>query len=151
MQLKNNLENYMKTNSDKEKFIELRANGNSYDKISQELAISKPTLIKWGREYHREIANRLFLDNEALLSEYGLRKKARIESLAVVLHNAIEELKSRPLEDLSTKDLLSVIQQLDAKMRQEVAPLQYYTGEYIPTAHEFLLDTDKEISLPFSY
>lgn len=141
----------MKTNSDKEKFIELRANGNSYDKISQELTISKPTLIKWGREYHKEIANRLFLDNEALLSDYGLRKKARIESLAVVLHNAIEELKSRPLEDLSTKDLLSVIQQLDAKIRQEVAPLQYYTGEYIPTAHEFLLDANKEISLPFAY
>jgi len=151
MRLKNNLENYMKTNSDKEKFIELRANGNSYDKISQELTISKPTLIKWGREYHKEIANRLFLDNEALLSDYGLRKKARIESLAVVLHNAIEELKSRPLEDLSTKDLLSVIQQLDAKIRQEVAPLQYYTGEYIPTAHEFLLDANKEISLPFAY
>lgn len=141
----------MKTNSDKEKFIELRANGNSYDKISQELAISKPTLIKWGREYHREIANRLFLDNEALLSEYGLKKKARIESLAIVLHKALEELKSRPLEDLNTKDLLSAIHELDTKMRQEVVPLQYFTGEYGVRSNEFLNETDVEIALPFVY
>jgi hypothetical protein len=72
----------------------------------------------WGREYHREIANRLFLDYEALLSEYRL--KARVESLAIVLSRALEELKARPLEDLSTKELLVVIQQLDIKIRKEV-------------------------------
>lgn len=142
----------MKTNADKEKFIELRSNGLSYDKISQELAISKPTLIKWGQEYHKEISNRIFLDFESLLSEYSLKKKARIESLAIVLHKAMEELKSRPLEELSTKDLLSLIQQLDGKMRQEVAPLQYFTGEYTDIADDLFLDIGgKEVALPFAY
>lgn len=142
----------MKANSDKEKFIELRANGLSYDKISQELSISKPTLIKWGREYHKEISNRLFLDFESLLSEYSLKKKTRIESLAIVLHKAMEELKSRPIEELSTKDLLSLIHQLDNKIRQEMAPLQYFTGEYTSISHDFFMDTEsKEISLPFAY
>lgn len=142
----------MKTNADKEKFIELRSNGLSYDKISQELAISKPTLIKWGQEYHKEIFNRIFLDFESLLSEYSLKKKARIESLAIVLHKAMEELKSRALEELSTKDLLSLIQQLDGKMRQEVAPLQYFTGEYTNITDDLLLDIGgKEVALPFAY
>ena len=142
----------MKANSDKEKFIELRANGLSYDKISQELAISKPTLLKWGREYHKEIANRLFLDFETMLSEYSLKKKTRIESLAIVLHKALEELKARPLEELNTKDLLSLILQLDSKMRQEVAPLKYFTGEYTSISHDFLVDVEnREISLPFAY
>lgn len=142
----------MKTNADKEKFIEMRANGLSYDKISQELTISKPTLLKWGREYHKEIANRLFLDFETILSEYSLKKKTRIESLAIVLHKALEELKARPLEELSTKDLLSFIHQLDSKMRQEVATLQYFTGEYAGISHDFLVDVEnREISLPFAY
>lgn len=40
----------MKSNSEREKFVDLRANGIFYDKISQEMGISKPTLIKWGKE-----------------------------------------------------------------------------------------------------
>lgn len=101
---------------------------------------------------HKEISNRIFLNFETLLSKYNLKKKARIESLAIVLHNVMEELKSRPLEELSTKDLLSLIQQLDSKMRQEVAPLQYFTGEYINIADDLLLDIGgKEVALPFAY
>lgn len=73
-----------------------------------------------------------------------------IESLAVVLHNTLEELKSRPLEDLSSKDL-SVIQQLVTKMRQEIAPLQYFTREYGVGTNEFLNETEVEIALPFVY
>lgn len=141
----------MKTNSEKEKFIELRANGNSYDKISQELTISKPTLIKWGREYHREISNRLFLDHESMLSEYSLKKKNRIETLAIVLQKALEELKDRPLDNLSTKDLLVVIQQLDTKIRQEVSSIQYFTGEFADMHYELFSDMSKEIALPFVY
>lgn len=141
----------MKSHVEKEKFIELRANGISYDKISQELDISKPTLVKWGKEYHREISNRLYIDYEALISEYSLKKKTRIESLAIVLSKALEELKSRSFEDLSTKDLLFVIQQLDKKIHEEIAPLQYFTGEYSNTEDEFMAELCKEVSLPFSY
>ncbi|CRX38810.1 hypothetical protein [Estrella lausannensis] len=64
----------------------------------------------------------------------------------------MEELKSRPLEELSTKDLLSLIQQLDGNIRQEVAPLQYLTGEYTDIADDLLLDIGvKEVSLPLAY
>lgn len=73
-----NPENYMKSQLEKEKFIELRANGICYDKISQELDISKPTLLKWGRECHKEISNRLYIDYEALISEYSLKKKLEL-------------------------------------------------------------------------
>ncbi len=141
----------MKTNSEKEKFIELRVNGVSYDKISQELGISKPTLIKWGREYHREISNRLYIDYEALISEYSLKKKSRVESLAIVLRKALEELKSRSFEDLNVKDLLFIIQQLDKKILEEVSPHQYLTGEYYNMHDEFMAEMGKEVSLPFSY
>ncbi|MBN9377469.1 MAG: hypothetical protein J0H93_03765 [Chlamydiales bacterium] len=31
--------------------------------------MSKPTLFKWGRVYHKEIANRLFFDFETILTD----------------------------------------------------------------------------------
>ncbi|MBT2601832.1 hypothetical protein ABWK46_13160 [Peribacillus frigoritolerans] len=42
----------------KAQFIELRAKEVPYEKIAQELEVSKPTLIKWGRELETEISNR---------------------------------------------------------------------------------------------
>jgi hypothetical protein len=39
-----------------EKFIELRAMGYTFDEIMEQLKISKPTLIKWGKIYHTRIA-----------------------------------------------------------------------------------------------
>jgi len=45
----------MKENEEKQKFIELRAEGLSYDKISKEIAVSKPTLMKWEKEFSQEI------------------------------------------------------------------------------------------------
>jgi hypothetical protein len=38
-----------------EKFIELRALGYTFDEIVIELKVSKPTLIKWGKEYETHI------------------------------------------------------------------------------------------------
>jgi hypothetical protein len=38
-----------------EKFIESRALGHTFDEIVRELTVSKPTLIKWGKEYENQI------------------------------------------------------------------------------------------------
>jgi len=45
----------MKNNEVKQKFIELRASGLSFDKISKELDTSKVTLMKWEKEFSQEI------------------------------------------------------------------------------------------------
>jgi hypothetical protein len=41
----------------KAQFIDLRARGWSYDKIARHTGISKPTLLKWGREFADDIEN----------------------------------------------------------------------------------------------
>jgi orotate phosphoribosyltransferase-like protein len=48
-----------KTLDEKQQFIELRAKGYSFQKISDELKISKPTLIEWSKNTHtsRDIQN----------------------------------------------------------------------------------------------
>lgn len=45
----------MKDQATREEFIRLRAEGYSFAKISQQINVSKPTLIKWSRQYAKEI------------------------------------------------------------------------------------------------
>ena len=45
-----------KTNKDRTNFIELRAQGFSFEKISKELNISKPTLMKWEKHFIKNAA-----------------------------------------------------------------------------------------------
>lgn len=45
----------MKIKDKIESFIELRAHGKTYDEITAEIGVSKPTLVKWNREFKGEI------------------------------------------------------------------------------------------------
>ncbi|MCF8296162.1 MAG: hypothetical protein K9H48_18330 [Melioribacteraceae bacterium] len=45
----------MKKHLLKNKFIELRVKENTFDEIAKELKISKPTAIKWAKEFKKEI------------------------------------------------------------------------------------------------
>ena len=115
--------------SDKQKFIELRAQGFSFDKIVQELGISKPTLLKWSQEYSKEIANLTYFQIEATLAQFRLEKGARVESMATILSKALEELRSRSFEELSGKELLSIIDYASERLRSEVSSVRYITDE----------------------
>lgn len=140
----------MKNNHEKNKFIELRAKGLSFDKISAELNISKPTLLQWNAEFSREIANMSYLEFETLLSQYQLAKKMRLDAFAAMLEKAMNELKSRSFEGLSTKDLLSFIISIESKIREEIRPVHYFTGEYNDPL-ELIDCTPKEKTLPLVY
>ena len=135
---------------DKEQFIQLRAQGLSYDKIATELNISKPTLIKWSEECRSEIANLRYFEIESLITQYGLVKKAKIDSLAQLLNKAMQEMKQRSFEDLSTKELLTTIFQLDEKIRGELSVIRFLTGEE-QLREEFNTDLFAEKSYPIVY
>lgn len=141
----------MKTLSEKQKFIELRAQGLSFEKISQQIRISKPTLIKWNAECHKEITNLKYFEIESLIDQYGITSKARIEGLAVLLEKALSALKNRSFDGITAKDLMSMIFQLDIKIKSELASYQYFTGEYQTPLDDVILDCLKEKTLPFVY
>jgi transposase len=48
------------------RFIFLRSQGWSYNRITAELNVSKPTLIKWSRQHQFEIANLRATETEDL-------------------------------------------------------------------------------------
>ena len=100
----------MKDSVAKQKFIELRAEGCSYNAIAKSLNKSKSTLIKWNRELQKEIKNYEFLLYQSLLEQQQITRKAKIEYLTELLNKAREELKKKDLTQLSVKDLICLIE-----------------------------------------
>ena len=140
----------MKDVSQKEKFVQLRAKGLSFDKISKEINTSKPTLLKWSEELEDEITNLTYLETEILLEQYQLAKLHKIEAFSLVLQKAVEELKKRDFSEVATKDLLPIISSLESKLKIELTPIEYQTDQ----RQDFFAEDDifpKRKTLPLFY
>lgn len=108
----------------KQKFVELRGAGLSFDKIAAELNVSKPTLISWNQELYHEVKEAQFYELESLLENYKLMRKQRFELYCKLLSSALEELENRATEahkfnDIPTDKLLSMVQQLEKRIQRE--------------------------------
>ncbi len=131
-----------KTAEEGEKFIELRARGYSFDRIAEETGTSKPTLLKWSKEYGRELGEAQYFELQALLHQYGLMRKNRVEGVSILLQAVIEELKKRAgnesLSRLPTDKLFALYLSLEGRLEEEtegrkidLSPLgAYQFGEY---------------------
>lgn len=92
----------------KEKFIELRAKGLSFDKISKELGKAKQTLVDWSKELQEEIASRKALELELLYEKYYLLREHRLKSFGELLSGIQGELLKRDLSEVPTDKLLAL-------------------------------------------
>lgn len=98
-----------------EQFIELRAKGNSYDRIAEKLGVSKATLINWSNEYSMAIQNMQNLERDSLLEKYKMAKQHQIELYGMRLEKVRKELGKRDFSDMSTEKLLNMeLKLLDA-------------------------------------
>ena len=108
----------------KEKFIELRAQGYSFDKIAKELGKAKQTLIDWSKELEDEIANLKALELDALYEKYYLHKETRLQTFGELLSKIKKEVDSRSLSDVSTEKLLELyLKYLSLAKEEVVAPV----------------------------
>jgi len=110
----------METIEQKEKFIELRAKGYSFDKIAKELGRAKQTLIDWSKELEEEIANHKALELEALYEKYYLHKETRLQTFGELLGKIKKEIEKRNLSDVSTEKLLELYLKYQAQAKEEV-------------------------------
>ena len=62
-------------------FIEMRAKGNSFDRIAKKLEVNKKTLIEWSKVNHKEIRTLANLEKDALFESYKLNREHQIKSL----------------------------------------------------------------------
>ena len=118
----------METLETKERFIELRAKGYSFDKIAQELGKAKQTLIDWSKELEEEIANLKALELEALYEKHYLLKENRLQVFGELLSKIKEEALSRDLSDVPTDKLLELLLKYSNQVNEEIVEPKFKTS-----------------------
>jgi hypothetical protein len=104
----------------KEKFIELRAKGWSFDKIVKETGKAKQTLIDWSKDLQDEIANRKALELEALYESYYLLKENRLQTFGAMLTKIKAEVERRDFSDVPTDKLLELLLKYNSQVKEEI-------------------------------
>ena len=130
----------MKTKDQKETFIQLRAEGNSFDTISKKTGISKPTLIKWNVEFKKVIENLEYFKYQCILEQYKLTQQKRIEFLSEEINRLNEAIKNKNYEDMNLKELIMIRKELSNELILETKDKNYLTEvmtEYDPFSKSY--------------
>ena len=90
----------------KQQFVSLRAKGNSFQKIADELGVSKQTLISWSHALQSDIHNLRSLEYDNLLFQYQLNRENQIKIFSELIHKVTTELDSRNLAELTTDKVI---------------------------------------------
>lgn len=107
----------------RERFVELRAEGRSYADCASELQVSKPTLLKWGRDLAIEVTNARTLRLDTLCEQYVVSKARRIEAFGERLQRILCELDKRDLSDVPTVALCRLALDYGSALKAEAEPL----------------------------
>ena len=109
----------------KSRFIHLRAKGNSYTRIAEDLGVSKGTLVNWNNELETEIAHVRGIELEALQEEFFLLKEGRIRLLGGQIKAIQTEISKRDLSKVKTDKLM----ELQLRYFEELKSEYVKTGE----------------------
>lgn len=111
----------MKSDATKQKFIQLRAEGLSYAKISDQLHLSKATCSKWESKFTEEIADLKKDQLQELYEEYGMQKEARIKALGKALNKIDDAINELDFSEMTHTQLP------DAKLKYQKALQEEYS------------------------
>ena len=121
----------METVKTKQRFIELRAKGYSYEKIAKDLGKAKQTLIDWGAELQGEIANLKAMELEELYSKYFLLKENRLQTFGELLNKMKKEITTRDLSEIPTGKLLELLLKYEDRIKEELVEPEYLSSNKI--------------------
>ncbi|MFC1717108.1 helix-turn-helix domain-containing protein [Candidatus Poribacteria bacterium] len=108
----------MRTQAERRKFIQLRAEGLSFDKIARRTGISKRTLLSWSRKYESEIADLKAQRLEALREQYCLSIEAKVQMWGKIVNEIEPELARRRLSNVTSERLLDMLIKAQNKLEQ---------------------------------
>jgi hypothetical protein len=101
---------------EKDKFIELRAAGLSFDSIAKQLNISKPTLLKMAKDFQADIERLKFINLESLAERYKVLRAERLAGLGRLLGQVDTALEAADFDRLSPEKLIDLKMKLTDKM-----------------------------------
>jgi len=104
----------------KQKFIELRAEGLSFDEIARKVNISKPTLIKWSKEFKDKIEEVTQIIEDQFLAEQRIKNIARAQKISDELDRAYTALSNTDYDNMKKKDLINIIKILEEKLNLKI-------------------------------
>jgi len=107
------------------RFIELRAQGWTYERLMTELNVTKPTLIAWSRKHQFEIQNLKAMEMETLANKWLASVTDRVSAWGEQLRRVETELARRDLTALTTPQLLAAARTLRRHIEQATGPLQF--------------------------
>ena len=94
------------------------------------IKVSKPTLIAWEKKYKGEIDELKWSRFESILEKYKLTQEDRIARLAKELSLAWETYEQKDYDNLSKRDLLSMIIRLEHRLKEETAALNIAVKDF---------------------
>lgn len=112
-----------------QKFIELRAEGLSFDEIAKKVNISKPTLIKWSKELKNKIEEVTQIIEEQFLAEQRIKNIARAQKISNELDRAYTALSNTDYDNMKKKDLINIIKILEEKLNLKMQGNKEQGGE----------------------
>lgn len=97
-------------NDKKQKFIDLRSRGASYQDIASILHCSKSTLVAWNREMAGDIAERRAMVKNDILYDYQVARDNRLRYFSEVYRKLKNEIERRSLRDIPTEKLYAMLE-----------------------------------------
>lgn len=127
----------MKDQETRQKFIKLRAEGNSFSKIANELDISKATCSEWQKQYEKAIAKLQKDKLEELYQSYGMLKYQRIASLGNTLHKIDNAIQEADFSSVDPAKLLEIKLKYQDALKNEYTPTSSYPDKEIDSTKIF--------------
>ncbi|MHA2123126.1 MAG: hypothetical protein ACW990_18155 [Promethearchaeota archaeon] len=115
----------------KEKYVDLRSDGLSFNTIAVKMHVSKNTLISLQLELETEVRNATYLKYQAIIEKYKLNSKNKIESHSKQLAKVIDEIDKRDMSELTLKELLALKESLENGLQKELS-VSYITDKQRP-------------------
>jgi transcriptional regulator len=127
-----------------QRFVCLRAEGWTFDRLAEDLQTSKPTLIKWSRRFQFDIQNHRAILRERLAEKWLSNLDDRVNALGEKLQKIEAELAKRDVSSLSTGHLFSLADSLRRQIKREIGDITFSTpasdipsAEYVDEVHDW--------------
>ena len=95
-------------NDKQNRFLTLRAEGQTYDAIAKELQTSKPTLMQWSKLFENEIKDLQFESFLMIKETHAWSTKTKYEMMLKQLNKIDDAILNTDLTSSSIKDLFTV-------------------------------------------
>lgn len=108
----------MKTIDDKNQFVELRAKGYSFDKISKKLNISKSTLIEWSKDMSMELANAKAMFQDMYVQKFVDLEKKKAEKYFKIYERLLDQILEKDVSKEPLHKIIESLQMIEAELEK---------------------------------